>query len=384
MTIPVKRAAPLLLACALAVGAIGCGSSKSSSSSSGGSGGGADVAGATALVNKYLPVQSFTPPGPSFDTTKARGKTVFILPVSSNVPFNVLTGEAMTKAIALAGVKAITYSDQGQPSQWVQGMNTAIARKVDLIDLIGLDPAAIAPQIAAAKQAGIPVLEDHFIDAKHPKPQGYQNVTARIPAPYIEAGKLSAAYAVKDTKGNANAIVITSEDILSAGDVVVDIKEGFKQFCTSCPYKIVNVPFNNWASQMQTATQSALVQNPQATYIIPVFDGMVQFAAPAVTAANATGRVKIASYNATPSVLQLMQQGNTIAMNSGESYDWLGWALADDSLRILTGNKPVPTENVKLRAFVKSNVNEAGTPPQVNKGYGSAYISGYKSLWGVK
>jgi ribose transport system substrate-binding protein len=135
---------------------------------------------------------------------------------------------------------------------------------------------------------------------------------------------------------------------------------------------------------MQTATQSALVQNPQANYIIPVFDGMVQFAAPAVTAANAAGRVKIASYNATPSVLQLMQQGNTIAMDSGESYDWLGWALADDSLRILTGNKPVPTENVKLRAFVKSNVNEAGEPPQVNKGYGNAYISGYKSLWGVK
>lgn len=387
MTVSVRRAVPLLLVFALVALVAGCGSSKSStssSSSSGSSSTGADVAGATALVEKYLPVQSFTAPGPAFDASKAHGKTVFILPVSSNVPFNVLTGEAMTKAIALEGVKTITYSDQGQPSQWVQGMNTAIAKKVNLIDLIGLDPAAIAPQIAAAKQAGIPVLEDHFLDAKHPNPQGYENVTARIPAPYIEAGKLSAAFAVMETKGKANSIIITSEDILSAGDVLVGIKEGFKQLCPSCKYTVVNVPFNNWASQMQTATQSALVQNPQANYIIPVFDGMVQFAAPAVTAAGATGRVKIASYNATPSVLQLMQQGNVIAMDSGESFDWLGWALADDSLRILTATKPVPTENVKLRAFTKANVNEAGTPPQVNKGYGNAYITGYKALWGLK
>jgi ribose transport system substrate-binding protein len=93
--------------------------------------------------------------------------------------------------------------------------------------------------------------------------------------------------------------------------------------------------------------------------------------------------VKIASYNATPSVLNLMRDGDIISMDSGESYDWLGWALADQLLRVMLGEEPVPTENVKLRLFDKSNVSEAGVPAKVNKGYGQAYVTGYKKLWGL-
>jgi ribose transport system substrate-binding protein len=49
----------------------------------------------------------------------------------------------------------------------------------------------------------------------------------------------------------------------------------------------------------------------------------------------------------------------------------------------MLGEEPVPTENVKLRLFDKSNVSEAGVPAKVNKGYGQAYVTGYKKLWGL-
>jgi ribose transport system substrate-binding protein len=373
----------------LAAGAGACGGSDSGGgSSSGGAAngsgdGGANVRAAKAIVDAHLAVQPFTPPGPAFDASKARGKTVYEIPVSSNVPFNVLTGDAMKRALASVGVKAVIAPTQGQPSQWVQGMNQAIAAKADAVAILGMDPQAIGPQIKAAKDAGIPVVEDHFIDAKHPNPKGYENVAARIPAPYFDAGQLSAAYAISDKGADTNAIIVTSKDILSAGDVVTGIQAEFEKDCPACKTTVVNVPFNDWASKMQTAVQSALVKNPKANYIIPVFDGMVQFAAPAVTAAGAADRVRIASYNATPSVLRMMQEGNVIAMNSGESYDWLGYALADQLLRVLTGTAPVDSEKVPLRAFTKQNVGETGNPPAVNKGYGDAYLTGYKKLWGV-
>jgi ribose transport system substrate-binding protein len=388
MSRSVVRRGPALLLSLLAVVftallAVGCGGG-GGGETSGGGGGEANVSHAEQLVGEHTPIQEFKPPGPAFDASKAKGKKVLILPVSSNVPFNVLTGKAMEQAVAPLGVKVQTYSNQGQPSQWQQGMRTAISNKVDAIAAIGLDPAAIAPQIAEAKQAGIPFIEDHFLDAQHPNPQGYENVDARIPAPYIEAGKLSAAWAIQETKGDVNAILVTSKDILSAGDVLRGIEEEFKADCPGCERTTVDVPFNDWASKMQTAVQSALTQNPNANYIIPVFDGMVQFAAPAVTAAGASSRVKIASYNATPSVLGMMQEGEVVSMDSGESYDWLGWGLADQVLRVLTGTKPTTSENIPLRIFEKENVNEAGEPPEVNKGYGNAYISGYEELWGLK
>jgi ribose transport system substrate-binding protein len=385
----IRRLAVLITGIVLLAGVTACGSStksssSSSSSKSSGSSGGANVAAAKAIVDAHLGVQPFTAPGPAFDASKARGKTIYEIPVSSNVPFNVLTGDAMKRALATAGVKAVIAPTQGQPSQWVQGMNQAISAKADAIAILGMDPQAIGPQIKAAKDAGIPTVDDHFIDAKHPNPKGYENIAARIPAPYFDAGQLSAAYAISDKADKTNAVIVTSKDILSAGDVVTGIQAEFAKDCPGCKVTVVNVPFNDWASKMQTAVQSALVKDPQANYIIPVFDGMVQFAAPAVTAAGAGGRVKIASYNATPSVLRMMQQGNIITMNSGESYDWLGYALADQILRVLTGTKPVASEKVPLRAFTKDNVGETGSPPAVNKGYGNAYIAGYKQLWAGK
>ena len=40
------------------------------------------------------------------------------------------------------GFKFITWENQGQSSQWVQGMDAAVNQKVDLIDLLaGTDPA---------------------------------------------------------------------------------------------------------------------------------------------------------------------------------------------------------------------------------------------------
>ena len=57
-------------------------------------------------------------------------------------------------------------------SQWVQGMQTAIAQKPALIILdTSPDPRQLQPQIAAAKAAGIPVLVTHFYDVTSPQPR---------------------------------------------------------------------------------------------------------------------------------------------------------------------------------------------------------------------
>jgi ribose transport system substrate-binding protein len=52
-------------------------------------------------------------------------------------------------------------------------------------------------------------------------------------------------------------------------------------------------------------------------------------------------------------------------------------AAGEDS--IADGNEKTP-----LRIFDDSNIDETGTPPVGGKGYGDAYISGYKQLWGLE
>ena len=40
-------------------------------------------------------------------------------------------------------------------------------------------------------------------------------------------------------------------------------------------------------------------------------------------------------------------------------------------------------ERTPIRIWDKTNVNEAGTPPEVGKGYGSALSDGFLKLWGL-
>src|SRR4029077_13239579 len=108
----------------------------------------AGVAGAKANLDKYRAVPQFAPPGPAFDAkAKAGGKTLFVIPASSQVPFVATINDHIKRIAALAGVKVTTWQNQGQPSQWVQGMNAAIAQKASsLVPLSGKETAAPQPQ----------------------------------------------------------------------------------------------------------------------------------------------------------------------------------------------------------------------------------------------
>ena len=87
------------------------------------------------------------------------------IPNSSANPFLKGIIDREKKAGAEIGLQVKEWENQGQPSQWVQGMEFAIRDKYDIIDLIsGIDPATIEPQVKAAKEAGVKVMTSHFYD----------------------------------------------------------------------------------------------------------------------------------------------------------------------------------------------------------------------------
>ncbi|MCW2919422.1 MAG: ABC-type sugar transport system periplasmic component-like protein [Actinomycetia bacterium] len=378
----VASTAALALAATAALLTASCSSTSNSAASSAGANNSVATA-AGALIDQYTAAPAFSAPGPAFDPSKARGKTVFVIPVSASVPFNTYVGKNVTAALQNFGIKTVYYSATGQVSQWVAGMNTAISQHVAAIDLIDVDPAVVGPQIAQAKAAGIPVIVDHFLDTAHTNYSGYQNLAGIVGAPYNLAGRLEAAWALKQTGGKGTFVMVQSPDSLSSTDVAIGIRAEMSKDCPKCHLVNVNVPFNDWSTRMQTAVSSALTSNPDATYVLPVWDGMVQYIKPAITASGKAGKVHISTYNADPFALQDMQQGNAVTMDVGESYSWLGYALADQTLRVMTGNAPVSDEKVPVRVFTAANVGETGHPPAVNSGYGNAYVNGYKALWGL-
>jgi ribose transport system substrate-binding protein len=104
---------------------------------------------------------------------------------------------------------------------------------------------------------------------------------------------------------------------------------------------------------------------------------------PALRITGRTGTVKIATYNGTPFVIDMVRTGD-VDMDIGESLGWVGYASVDAALRSLCGLPPVDVLNSPLYIFDKDNAKTAGVPATFNDGYGNTHIAGFKSLWGIK
>ncbi len=350
-------------------------------------GGPADVSGARAQLDRYRALPVFEPPGPAFDAAAAaRGKTVFEIPISSEVPFITAVETGMQQAADLAGARLVRYRNQGDPAQWAQGIQQAIAQRADVITLFAQNPELVAPQITEAERAGIPVVvvrttgEGQRCQADS---AGNTYGTACVPGPFGQAGRLEVDWVVADAAGSANVLVITASDAPSTEALLAGMRDEWRLRCPGCRVRYVDVPIPQWAKRVQAEVAAALVADPGITHIVPIYDSMTQFVKPAVTVAGLDGKIKVATFNGTPFVLEEIQRGDLVRADVGENLGWLGFATMDQVFRVLAGLPPAPTSNTPLRVFDDSNVAEAGTPPRLDAGYGDAYLAGYRKLWGL-
>lgn len=334
-------------------------------------------------IAAYKAMPKFVAPGPAVDAAKAKGKRLFIIPASSAVPFVQTIADGIKAAGAKAGLTVTEWQNQGQPSQWVQGMNAATSQGASTIDLLaGIDPAALQPQIKAAKAKGITTVVSHLYDLGQSKAA---NLDGTVDILYEQAGRLLADWATLETKGKLDALVVTINQVPSTKPMVAGIKDEIARYCGSaCKLKFTDVTIPDIATKIQPAVQSAIVADPKLNYVIALYDSAeVPFVAAGITAANATGKVRVDSFNGTPAILQMVGKG-ILTMDVGEPLDWIAYGIVDQHLRLLSGMPPVKNPRLPIRVFDKTNVKQTGTPPDVRKGYGTAYAAGYLKLWGVK
>ncbi len=330
----------------------------------------------------FVKKPKFVAPGPAFNARQCmKGKSIFSIPVSSANPFTANIEKAMAASAAQAGFKFITWENQGQSSQWVQGMDAAINENVSLIDMLGgTDPRVLVPQVMAARAHHIPVIASHY-NGLEQSAEVKKWANGDVPIDYFKAGALLVDWAVVQTKGHLNALTLISGEILSTKSMMDGINAEMKH-CANCRQKVINVPVVDWATRITPNVRSALLADPSINYIIVIYDSMSQFVVPAVTLTNSADRVKIDAFNGTPFVLGLVQQGK-VQMDIGENLDWIGHGIIDDEMRLLCG-MPMVNPRIPFYIFTKANAKDAGVPPQLSKGYGDAYLEGYAKLWELK
>lgn len=334
---------------------------------------------AAARLQPYRDLPKFVAAGPAFDARACmKGKSILGIPVSSANPFTKNIYISMGNVAKEVGFTFREWENQGQPSQWVQGMDYAVNNKFNLIDLLGgTDPKVLQPQVEKATSAGIKVIASHYSGFEQPLPS---YISGAVPIDYLKSGELLADWAIWKTDAKVNALVIVSTEVYSTESMINGIKADFDKNCPGCKYKIVNAPVPEWSTKIQPTVQSSLVADPSINYVIPIYDSMSQFVVPAITITGKSDSVKIATFNGTPFVLGLAQQGS-VEMDIGENLDWIGHAIMDAEMRILCGLEPVKDPKIPFYIFDTANAANAGKPPQLSTGYGNAYQAGYAKQW---
>lgn len=177
-------------------------------------------------------------------------------------------------------------------------------------------------------------------------------------------------------------LVIGSDEVVPTTPMIEAIREMIGE-CEHCKMTYQNVPVTDWSTRIQSVVQSSLLADPTINYVIPIYDGMTQFVEPAIAITGKTGAVKIATFNGTPFVIDMIREG-LVEMDIGESPDWLGRVLIDHDMRVLCDVQRDGHPNIPLMIWTAENAETAGVPASSANGYGSDYIAEFYKLWGVE
>lgn len=337
------------------------------------------VAKAQANIDAYSGIPAFVAPGDPFDAKACMAdKSILTIPASSAIPFIKVIADHKNELANALGFKHEQWENQGNPTQWIQGMEYAANNGFDLISLLaGADPRFFEPQVKAAQGKGVKVVTSHLTGLELDAPAG---VDANTAIDYKQAGKLMADWTIAQTGGKVNALIIVSNEALSTDSLTDGLSTAFAENCPDCQFEIVNVPIVDWATKIQPTVQGKLQADASINYVIPIYDSMSTFVTPAIAIAGKRDSVKVATFNGTPFVLDLIHDGQ-VEMDIGENLDWIAHAMLDAEMRLLCGLDPITDSKVPLRVFTADNIAEVGDPADAAMGYGDAYVQGYRDLW---
>ncbi len=342
-----------------------------------------DLEKAKQLLADHMNPPTFVAPGPAFDARHCMaGKKIMVVPVSSANPFAQDIVNAMAAAARDVGFRLDEWNNQAKPEQWVQGIDAAVAQKYDLVDLMGgTDPALLGPQIKAARAAGVKVVTTHIYDYSQSPAVPIDN---SVQVDYQLVGRMIADWITIKTNRKADVLIIGSDEVVPTPPYVKALRDEMALQCgAGCRTSYINAPIPEWSTKIQPSVQAALNADPDVNYIVPIYDSMTQFVLPALRITGRSGKVRIATFNGTPFIIDAIQKGQ-VEMDIGESVGWVGRGFVDADMRTLCGIAPVHHLLVPYHIFDSGNAGAAGTPAEYDRGYGDVHVAGFRRLWGLE
>jgi ribose transport system substrate-binding protein len=389
LTCRMRLAATATVAVATAVLAAACGSSTPSTSTPSSGTSGSGVVQAQAVVaRESRPTTSFPPPGPPINVRSLRGKSVWYIPLSLSVPVFAISNGTLQTALSKVGLTEHSCSAQATPSGTAACINQAVAANAGAIVTDAIPVALASNAFANAESHHIPVLvQDQLPPTGGPgtvRGSGDDKL-AYQPLQAANLPEAAADWTIADSHGKANVLLEPYTDSPSTLSYMDSTTALFKKLCPACTLSDQKIGIAT-ASLAASQTSSALLSHPNVNYVLPEYDALDQGVEQGIQQAGFASKVKVATSAGDLPALQAIKAGK-ISVDAGEDFPYIGWADADEAMRMMLG-KPVVKELPPLRLFTAANVGSLSLTPAAQASgswYGSdEYMSMFEHLWGVK
>ncbi|HEY6496973.1 MAG TPA: substrate-binding domain-containing protein [Trebonia sp.] len=339
-------------------------------------------------VSDAQKVPTFTSPGPAITNVGAlKGQKIMAIPGSSQLAACEQMVEAEQSLGNAVGTPVTIYQNDGLTSQWESGVETAISQGYKAVILTcSINPLSIEPAIEKAAAAGVKVV-DYAVNVPVTS-KSYPGLASGVGEEITQDAKLSVEQAFVHSGGKPfNMLLITSNAVEGEPIAVAAVEAEFKALCGSaCKLYTADVEVPDWATKIQTTVQSYLLTHPDISVIYPLYSGEYLFALPGIQAAHRTNNVVMVGGfgNGTPEIqLQLSAPGNSVAIGQVSSYaDWAAYEAYYQTALVLAGQAPRPYADTFTPNVLTTPTNASNVLTGV-KGYGDAFVNGYRVLFGL-
>lgn len=318
------------------------------------------------------------------DFASIEGQTVAIISLVQAVPILTQWEDEMNQALEGSGLNITSFDGNFDPNEWGRGVEQAIAEQVDLIFLLGIPPAAVAPQVADAEAAGIPVIAS-LQGTPGKTVDDVPGLVADVGFDYRVPGRMLAQWFVADSGGTGNALIMSSDDNTSSPDVWGAMEEEITRLCPDCTFTREDSTVPEWSDgTLQQRTRALVQADPSITHILAVYDGMTLAIEPGLVELGLENDIRVAGFNGTPAVMANVQSGTAVKMDVGNPNMWFSAAAVDAIYSTLTGEDIIEDASIPFRIFTPDNLDGVDTSQENPVDwYGIDPLSEYRAIWGI-
>jgi len=384
-----RRVCSAVAGLGLVLGMAACSSSGSggtaSSSSAGTASSGAsvdaagiDVAGAQAIVAKYLnPPQSLGLP--PLSKKPPTGK--YVISLETPQPVSMQKDEAIAQAAALLGWKyqRIPIGTEANASQ--AAFELALQRNPSAVHFSGTPAGQVEAQLKMAQQQGAIAISDSTTDTAEPP---VISASLDSSAQVMKWGEMTGAYVVAQSKAPTTIAVFT----ISAYPILQVYTNSFRdtvmKYCPACHVNVVDQAVTDLGTRTPQSVVSTVQRSPQTKWVIFSFGDLSLGVPAALQAAGLTQQVKIGGETPSAANLQALRNG-TEAVWAGFATSILGWRVVDMLARQFVGDSLAPANSALLptQLLTPGNIGQA----KFDSGGFYVGVTGYqaqfKKLWHV-